>query len=115
MRKSGLGAAGLAVVLCCTIFMEGCSTAWIGEAEEIVAALIPAAANILTLTTLLAAADQALYAAKNSTRNCVKVFEPPQALGRRPFSGNRQRQDRRLCAEFPPAVEGEVRLLAKRL
>jgi diguanylate cyclase (GGDEF)-like protein len=36
-------------------------------------------ANILTLTTLLAAADQALYAAKNSTRNCVKVFEPPQA------------------------------------
>ena len=37
------------------------------------------AANILTLTTLLSAADQALYAAKNSTRNCVKVFEPPQA------------------------------------
>ncbi|HEX4055256.1 MAG TPA: GGDEF domain-containing protein [Tepidisphaeraceae bacterium] len=36
-------------------------------------------ANILTLTTLLAAADQALYAAKNSTRNCVKVFEPIQA------------------------------------
>jgi hypothetical protein len=53
MRKSGLGAAGLAVVLCCTIFMEGCSTAWIGEAEEIVAALIPAAANILTLVATL--------------------------------------------------------------
>jgi diguanylate cyclase (GGDEF)-like protein len=37
------------------------------------------AANILTLSTLLAAADQALYAAKNSTRNCIKVFEPIQA------------------------------------
>jgi diguanylate cyclase (GGDEF)-like protein len=35
--------------------------------------------NILTLATLLAAADQALYAAKNSTRDCVRVFEPPQA------------------------------------
>jgi diguanylate cyclase (GGDEF)-like protein len=35
--------------------------------------------NILTLSALLGAADQALYAAKNSTRNCIKVFEPPQA------------------------------------
>lgn len=37
------------------------------------------AGNILTLTAILAAADQALYAAKNSNRNCVRVFEPPQA------------------------------------
>jgi diguanylate cyclase (GGDEF)-like protein len=37
------------------------------------------AGNILSLPSLLAAADQALYAAKNSTRNCVRVFEPPQA------------------------------------
>jgi diguanylate cyclase (GGDEF)-like protein len=37
------------------------------------------AANILTLTSLLAAADQALYSAKNSNRNCIKIFEPPQA------------------------------------
>jgi diguanylate cyclase (GGDEF)-like protein len=37
------------------------------------------AANILTLSTLLAAADQALYAAKNSTRNCIRIFEPLQA------------------------------------
>jgi diguanylate cyclase (GGDEF)-like protein len=35
-------------------------------------------ANILTLTNLLAAADQALYAAKNSNRNCIRVYEPPQ-------------------------------------
>jgi diguanylate cyclase (GGDEF)-like protein len=37
------------------------------------------AANILNLSTLLAAADQALYAAKNSNRNCIRVYEPPQA------------------------------------
>ncbi|MGA3068417.1 MAG: diguanylate cyclase [Tepidisphaeraceae bacterium] len=36
-------------------------------------------ANILSLANLLAAADQALYNAKNSNRNCVRVFEPPQA------------------------------------
>ena len=35
--------------------------------------------NILTLASLLSAADQALYNAKNSNRNCVRVFEPPQA------------------------------------
>jgi hypothetical protein len=51
--KRRIGAAALAVVLCCTVFMQGCSTAWIGEAEEIVAALIPAAANILTLVAML--------------------------------------------------------------
>lgn len=37
------------------------------------------AANILNLATLLAAADQALYAAKNSNRNCIRIYEPPQA------------------------------------
>ncbi|MDP9173960.1 MAG: GGDEF domain-containing protein [Planctomycetota bacterium] len=37
------------------------------------------AGNILTLASLLAAADQALYAAKSANRNCVKVYEPPQA------------------------------------
>jgi diguanylate cyclase (GGDEF)-like protein len=37
------------------------------------------AANILTLASLLSAADQALYNAKNSNRNCIRVYEPPQA------------------------------------
>ena len=33
--------------------------------------------NILTLPSLLSAADQAMYEAKNSNRNCVKVYQPP--------------------------------------
>jgi hypothetical protein len=43
----------LALVLCMTITLAGCSTAWIGEAEQVVAALIPAAANIITLVAAL--------------------------------------------------------------
>jgi hypothetical protein len=39
----------LALVLCATIMLSACSTAWISEAEQIVAALLPAAANILAL------------------------------------------------------------------
>jgi hypothetical protein len=44
----------LALVLCGTIMWTGCSTSWITEAEQIVAALIPATAN---LTTLVAASQ----------------------------------------------------------
>jgi hypothetical protein len=54
MRKKGFGArAGVCLVLAVTITVAGCTTAWIGEAEEIVAALIPAAANIVTLVATL--------------------------------------------------------------
>ena len=35
--------------------------------------------NILTLENLLAAADHAMYEAKSSDRNCVKIYAPPQA------------------------------------
>jgi diguanylate cyclase (GGDEF)-like protein len=37
------------------------------------------ATNVLTLANLLSAADQALYSAKSSNRNCIRVYEPPQA------------------------------------
>ncbi len=37
------------------------------------------ATNLLTTTALVAAADEALYSAKTSTRNCVKVYQPPKA------------------------------------
>jgi diguanylate cyclase (GGDEF)-like protein len=37
------------------------------------------APTVLTLPAILAAADQALYEAKNANRNCVKTYSPPQA------------------------------------
>jgi hypothetical protein len=43
----------LAAVLCGTLIWTACSTAWIAQAEEIVAALIPAVANLITLITAL--------------------------------------------------------------
>ena len=43
----------LAVVLCLTVTLTACSTAWIGQAEEVVAALIPAATNIVALVAAL--------------------------------------------------------------
>ncbi len=53
MRKAGMGKAGLAVVLCGALMWTACSTAWIDEAEQIVAALIPAIANLMTLVAEL--------------------------------------------------------------
>lgn len=54
MRKMDkLGRVGLALVLGVTIALAACSTAWIAEAEQIVAALIPAAANIVALVAAL--------------------------------------------------------------
>jgi diguanylate cyclase (GGDEF)-like protein len=35
--------------------------------------------NVLTMAQMLAAADQALYMAKNGERNCIRVYEPPGA------------------------------------
>jgi len=43
----------IAVALCVTVGLAGCSTAWIGDAEEIVAALIPAAGNIVALVAAM--------------------------------------------------------------
>ena len=47
MKSNHVGRIGLAVVLCGAMILSGCSTTWIGEAESIVSALIPAASNIL--------------------------------------------------------------------
>jgi hypothetical protein len=51
--SNGFGRGVLAVVLCMTITLAGCSTAWIAEAEQVVAVLIPAATNIVTLVAVL--------------------------------------------------------------
>jgi hypothetical protein len=53
MRRNNLAGAAVAVVLCITMVLTGCTTAWVGQAEEIAAALIPAAANILALVAAL--------------------------------------------------------------
>jgi hypothetical protein len=45
--------AMLALTLCATMTFTACSMAWIGEAEQIVAALIPAAANLVALVAAL--------------------------------------------------------------
>ena len=56
-KINGLARVLLAVVLCATITLSGCSTAWISEAEQIVAALLPAVGNILALVTALQAGN----------------------------------------------------------
>jgi hypothetical protein len=53
MKKAGMGKALVAAMLCVTLMWTACSTAWIGEAEQIVAALIPGLANLLTLVATL--------------------------------------------------------------
>jgi hypothetical protein len=54
MKKGNrFGRAGLGLVLCVTVGLAGCSLNWITEAEEILAALIPAAANIIPLVAAL--------------------------------------------------------------
>lgn len=52
-KKLNVVRALAALVLCATMILTACSTAWITEAEDIVAALIPAAANLLTLIEAL--------------------------------------------------------------
>jgi hypothetical protein len=53
MRETKSTRAVMAILLCLTIGLAGCSTAWISQAEQIVAAMIPAAANLLTLVAAL--------------------------------------------------------------
>jgi len=53
MKKAGVGESLLAVVLCGTMLWTACSMAWITEAEQIVAALIPATANLVALVATL--------------------------------------------------------------
>ncbi|HLZ40313.1 MAG TPA: hypothetical protein VKQ11_05090 [Candidatus Sulfotelmatobacter sp.] len=53
MFRNSVGRGGLAVVLCLSMIFSGCSTDWVREAESIVAALIPAAANLVALVAAL--------------------------------------------------------------
>jgi hypothetical protein len=53
MKKARIAETGMALLLCGTMLWTACSTAWIGEAEQIVAALIPGMANLVTLVATL--------------------------------------------------------------
>src|SRR6266487_954170 len=53
MRDRNYGRVIVGMVLCVTMILSGCSTNWIDEAEQIVSALLPAAANMVTLVALL--------------------------------------------------------------
>jgi len=53
MKRVALGQVLLAAVLCGAVLWTACSTAWMSEAEQIVAALIPATANLVTLVATL--------------------------------------------------------------
>jgi hypothetical protein len=53
MKTAGMGKTLVAVMLCVMLMWTGCSTAWIGEAEQIVSALIPGLANLVTLVATL--------------------------------------------------------------
>jgi hypothetical protein len=53
VRKENLGRAVLILVLCGALILSGCSSGWITQAEEIVAVLIPAAGNLVTLVAVL--------------------------------------------------------------
>jgi hypothetical protein len=53
MKNAGMVKGCVVVVLCVMMMCTACSTAWIGEAEEIVAALIPATANLVGLVAAL--------------------------------------------------------------
>ena len=53
MTKVWIAKGLVTVALCGTLLWTACSTAWMNEAEQIVAALIPAVANIVTLVATL--------------------------------------------------------------
>jgi hypothetical protein len=52
-RQSRMPRGLIAFVLCGTMMWTGCSTTWVSEAEQIVAALIPATANLVVLVAAL--------------------------------------------------------------
>jgi hypothetical protein len=53
MKNVGIAKLFGAGMLCATMMWTACSAAWISEAEQIVAALMPATANLVTLVATL--------------------------------------------------------------
>lgn len=57
MKNTTIGRVLMVLILSGTLIWMACTTAWIGEAEQIVAALIPAMANLVTLAATLQGAS----------------------------------------------------------
>lgn len=57
MNKARKAAWLMTAILCATLMETSCSTAWVAEAEQIVAALIPATANLAALVATLRGSD----------------------------------------------------------
>jgi hypothetical protein len=55
--KNRMARRAIVLVLLATMMGTACSTTWMGEAEQIVAALIPATANLMTLLATLQGRD----------------------------------------------------------
>jgi len=53
MRKRNYGRVLVGLGLCATMVLSGCSTSWVDEANQIVAVLIPASENLVTLAAML--------------------------------------------------------------
>lgn len=53
MKRADVQRMFVSILLCGTLMWTACSTTWIGEAEQIVGVLIPAAANVMTLIATL--------------------------------------------------------------
>lgn len=53
MKRADVQRMCVSILLCGTLMWTACSTTWIGEAEQIVGVLIPAAANVMTLIATL--------------------------------------------------------------
>jgi hypothetical protein len=53
MRKNNFACFGLSLILCFAVILSACSTEWVGAAQEIVAALIPATSNLVALVAAL--------------------------------------------------------------
>jgi len=53
MKRVGIRKLLVGMLVCWTMIWTSCSTAWIGEAEQIVETLIPATTNLVTLVATL--------------------------------------------------------------
>src|ERR1700678_2074436 len=80
MNKAVAAKISVSILLCGTITWTACSTAWTTEAEQIIEALIPATANLITLAASLqenapAAELQAIQSAGSQAGTDLRLLQ----------------------------------------